>query len=71
MSHNEINNNNNNNNKHPLKSNAKIYGGKTHLTHSKNSDTTASRAVSFAVLAPGGWSVRKLLDIPLYFYLSV
>jgi hypothetical protein len=38
LSHNEINNNNN---KHSLRSNTKGYGGKTHQTHSQNSDTTA------------------------------
>jgi hypothetical protein len=40
LSHNEINNNNNNN-KHPLRSNTKCYGGKTHYNDSQNSDTTA------------------------------
>jgi hypothetical protein len=31
-----------NNNKHSLRSNTKGYGGKTHWTHSQNSDTTSS-----------------------------
>jgi hypothetical protein len=44
LSRKEINNNNNNNNnkdKHSLRSNIKGYGGKTRLTDSQNSDTTA------------------------------
>jgi hypothetical protein len=39
---NEINNiNNDKNNKHSLRSNTKVYGGKTHYTDSQNSETTA------------------------------
>jgi hypothetical protein len=38
LNHNEIDNNNN---KDSLRSNTKGYGGKTHLTESQNSDTTA------------------------------
>jgi hypothetical protein len=33
------------NNKHSLRSNTKAYGGNTHLTDSRNSDTTASRGI--------------------------
>jgi hypothetical protein len=44
LSHSEINKNND---KHSLRSNTKVYGGKTHQSDSQNSDTTAPSGKEF------------------------